>query len=105
MLRQSHRFVWRNAWRTCGERGVRAVLKPDAVRAASEAWCHPQIARRHFGDALAKGREGSRSLRRRLIFGSGCLLAVGCLDEGFRRCLEFWVVVFPLGVTTCGSTR
>jgi len=24
------------------------------------------------------------------------LLAAGCLDEGFRRCIQFWIVVFPL---------
>ena len=29
--------------------------------------------------------------RRNLALGIGGLLAVGCLDEGFRRCLEFWV--------------
>ncbi|CAL1167374.1 unnamed protein product [Cladocopium goreaui] len=33
---------------------------------------------------------------RRWILGVGGVLAVGCIDEGFRRCLEFWVVVFPL---------
>ena len=36
--------------------------------------------------AWLRGRRG-----RNLALGIGGLLAVGCLDEGFRRCLEFWV--------------
>ncbi|CAE7805427.1 unnamed protein product [Symbiodinium microadriaticum] len=33
---------------------------------------------------------------RYLAYGLGGALVLGCLDEGFRRCIEFWVVVFPL---------
>ncbi|CAK9087818.1 unnamed protein product [Durusdinium trenchii] len=33
--------------------------------------------------------------RRRYLWVLG-LLAAGCIDEGFRRCLQFWAVVFPL---------
>jgi len=30
------------------------------------------------------------------LYGLAGALLVGCLDEGFRRCIQFWVVVFPL---------
>lgn len=97
MLRQSRRLIRANSVRTSWEQGVPTVLRPDTTL---QAWRSRWIARRYFGEAVAKEKvaDGSRGLKRirRWILGVGGVLAVGCIDEGFRRCLEFWVVVFPL---------
>lgn len=65
------------------------------VKVLKEASRNSKWTRRHFADAIGTIKNEGRR-RRNLALGIGGLLAVGCLDEGFRRCLEFWVVVFPL---------
>eukprot|EP00439_Symbiodinium_sp_Y106_P061797 s2444_g9.t1 len=53
---------------------------------------------------ISAGRGASNTAQTELVarrpryfaYGLGGALALGCLDEGFRRCIEFWVVVFPL---------
>ncbi|CAJ1342297.1 unnamed protein product, partial [Effrenium voratum] len=70
----------------------RAPSRPAGHYRLAHAWAP---VRRSFADAVVQAK-GARSRSRSALLGVGGLLAAGCIDEGFRRCLEFWVIVFPL---------
>eukprot|EP00929_Paragymnodinium_shiwhaense_P079106 TRINITY_DN41124_c0_g2_i4.p1 TRINITY_DN41124_c0_g2~~TRINITY_DN41124_c0_g2_i4.p1 ORF type:complete len:336 (-),score=48.23 TRINITY_DN41124_c0_g2_i4:615-1622(-) len=63
--------------------------------------------RHKFGDAVRLLRRGfasdaaveqaKRPKRLRYVFGGvAAAVIVGCIDEGFRRCVQFWVIVLPI---------
>ena len=56
----------------------------EIVSSSQGQWLHSQV----FGPRVYSW---GPSVRRRVLLGVGGLLAAGCIDEGFRRCLEFWV--------------